>query len=185
MRSGQPLRWFHEVENRLDIVAGTVDGILNALTLASRSFLGHGHVITYTLAFRVGMAAGLTTLFVFFVAHYAQERTALVGIERELNLRPSRHMSATALGRKALVNSALGAVLAAVCGLAGSMTPLLLAMILPGPSWLGLLATLVLLALMGVALAGTVHGSRAAWGMALFVGGGVLAYIGLELGLVQ
>ncbi|WP_244184301.1 hypothetical protein [Komagataeibacter europaeus] len=65
------------------------------------------------------------------------------------------------------------------------MTPLLLAMILPGPSWLGLLATLVLLALMGVALAGTVHGSRVAWGMALFVGGGVLAYIGLELGLVQ
>ncbi|KXV74177.1 hypothetical protein AD953_12810 [Acetobacter malorum] len=178
-------RWLRDPENRLDIVAGMVDGILNALTLASGSFLKAGHAITLTLALRVGAAAALTTLFVFFVAHYAQERTALVGIERELNLRGGSHLAATALGRKALVNSALGAALAAICGLAGSVAPLLLAMILPGPPWMGLIATLTMLALLGVALARAFHGSRIIWGTALFLGGGALAYVGLKLGLVQ
>lgn len=179
------LRWLYRPENRLDIVAGMVDGILNALTLASASFLGQGHSITVTLALRVGAAAGLTTLFVFFVAHYAQERAALVGIEKELNLRPSSSMAATALGRGALVTSASGALLAAACGLAGSVMPFLLAMIIPGPPWIGLVATLALLGALGIALARTFRGSAAVWGGALFLGGGVLAYIGLKLGLVQ
>lgn len=67
--------------NRLDIVAGLIDGILNALTLAAgRLIHTGGEGATQSLALRVSVAAGATTIFVFFVAHYAQLRSSSYGM---------------------------------------------------------------------------------------------------------
>jgi hypothetical protein len=57
---------------RLDIFAGLVDGILNALTLAAGRILNSGDGADLELAMRVAVATGLTTIFVFFIAHYAE-----------------------------------------------------------------------------------------------------------------
>jgi hypothetical protein len=54
------------VRNRLDVVAGLIDGILNALTLAAgRLARAGGEGVTLSLALRVSIAAGVTTIFVF------------------------------------------------------------------------------------------------------------------------
>jgi hypothetical protein len=53
--------------NRLDVVAGLIDVILNALTLAAGR-LAHagGGGVTLSFALRVSIAAGVTTIFGFF-----------------------------------------------------------------------------------------------------------------------
>jgi hypothetical protein len=64
--------------NRLDVVAGLIDGILTALALAAgRLVHTDGEGATLSLALRVSVAAGVTTIFVFFVAHYAEVRLEL------------------------------------------------------------------------------------------------------------
>jgi hypothetical protein len=52
-----------------------IDGILNALALAAARLVhSGGGGTTLSLALRVSAVAGATTIFVFFVAHYAELR---------------------------------------------------------------------------------------------------------------
>jgi hypothetical protein len=92
--------------NRLDVVAGLIDGMLNALALAAGRLLhAGGEGVTISLALRVSVAAGATTIFVFFVAHYAQLRLELVRHERELNFTTHGRLAATSLGRRVFFES--------------------------------------------------------------------------------
>jgi hypothetical protein len=172
--------WIEGPRTRLDIVAGLIDGILNALTLAA------GHLMKaagadLSLTVRVGVATGLTTLFVFFMAHYAELRAELVRAEKELNVLAHGRLAASLLGRRAVQASAAGAALAAVGGVCGSTISLLLCSYLPGPRWIGLAAAIALLGVLGALLAKSFHGSAAFWSLTLVVGGIVLTVIGVKI----
>jgi len=173
-------RWLAQPRNRLDIVAGFVDGILNALILAAGKLLGGGGA-DLMLALRVGAASGLTTVFVFFVAHYAELRADLWRAERQLNLTAHGKLAASRLGRRALLQSLGGAALAAICGVAGSVVSLLLCVWLPQPAWLGVAADIALLGLLGAVLARSFRGNAWFWAVAIMLGGGVLTWIGVKL----
>ncbi|MFT3977517.1 MAG: hypothetical protein QM688_10445 [Sphingomonas bacterium] len=170
--------------NRLDIVAGLVDGILNALTLAAGRMV-HGAGADLMLALRVGTATGLTTIFVFFMAHYAELRAEIARSERQLNLASHGKLATSRLGQRAVRESLAGAALAAVCGVSGSVLSLLLCAWLPEPHWLGLAADIALLGLLGVLLARSVHGSPLIWAPSIMAGGVVLTLIGVEIDIAS
>ena len=171
--------------NRLDVVAGLIDGILNALALAAgRLVNAGGEGSTLSLALRVGVAAGVTTIFVFFVAHYAALRLELVRHERELNFTEHGRLAATTLGRRVFLESLSKAILASVFSLVGAIFPLILCTFLPTPAWLGLAFTIVALGGLGALLARTFYGSSLNWGIGLFLGGVALAFIGMKLNLI-
>jgi predicted membrane protein (TIGR00267 family) len=173
--------WFESPRTRLDITAGLVDGVLTALTLASGRLLEPGSAPNLDLAIRVGAATGLTTLFVFFVAHYAELRAEINRAEKELNLLSHGKLAAGALGQRAIREAFAGALLAAFCGLAGAMIPLWLCFALPSPRWLGLIITIGLLGVMGAILARSFRGSATFWIVVLVLGGLGLTWAGLEL----
>lgn len=177
--------WLAAPRLRLDIVAGMVDGILNALTLAAGPLLKPHGGASLGLASRVGAAAALTTLFVFFVAHYAELRAELVRTERQLNLTSHGALAASRLGRRALVEAAASALVAAACGLFGAACPLFLSSALPGPGWLGLGMTIMLLGILGAVLAQSFYGSMLFWSCTIMLGGIVLTFIGIQLNLVS
>lgn len=173
-------RWALRPRNRLDIVAGFVDGILNALTLAAGRLLGGGGA-DLSLAMRVGAATGLTTVFVFFVAHYAELRADLARAEHELNLTSHGQLASSSLGRRALLQSLGGGVLAGACGVGGSMASLLLAVWLSRPVWAGIAADILLLGLLGGALARSFRGSSLIWAIAIMAGGAALTWVGVKI----
>ena len=154
------------------------------MTLAAGKLLDHGSGASVSLAAKVGVATGCTTMFVFFVAHYAEFRTELVRAERELNLLSHGRLATTRLGRQALRESLSAAFLAAVCGVLGSSIPLLLGLLLPGPPLLGLAITIVLLGILGASLARSFFGSTLIWALGLMVGGLLLTFIGVKLNIV-
>jgi hypothetical protein len=172
--------WIESPRTRLDIVAGLIDGILNALTLAAGHLMNAGGA-DLGLAMRVGIATGLTTLFVFFMAHYAELRAELVRAERELSITAHGRLAASRLGQRAVQASAAGATLAAACGVCGASFSLLLCSYLPGPRWTGLAATVALLGGLGALLAKSFHGSPVFWALMLVVGGALLTIIGVKI----
>ena len=174
---------FTDRRHRLDIIAGRVDGILNALVLATAKLTGPAGGITLHLAVRVGAATATTTLFVFFVAHYAELRTELAHAERELNLLSHGRLATTRLGEQIIRESAVAACLAAACGMLGSAVPLALSVLLQDIPFLGLIVTISILGLLGAFLAKTFFGSSLAWALSLMLGGCLLAWIGAELSI--
>jgi len=177
--------WLTAPRTRLDVAAGTVDGILNAVILASGRLLKLNDGTSISFALRVGIASSLTTLFVFFVAHYAELRSDLVRVERELNLTSHGHLASSRLGARAIRESLSQAVLAAVCGFVGAAFPLVLTAVLPGPRWLGLCITIGLLGLLGMMLARSFYGSMLTWAIVIMLGGALLVAAGAWLNVVQ
>lgn len=175
-------RWLRNPRNRLDIVAGLVDGVLNALILAAGRMLKAAGA-DLTLAARVGAATGLTTLFVFFVAHYAELRAELTEAERELSLLSHGRLAASRLGRRALISAASGAALAAACGVFGAVGALAICALAPRPRGAGLVIVVLLLGGLGALLARSFHGSRLLWGLSLAAGGALLTWIGVRLNI--
>jgi VIT1/CCC1 family predicted Fe2+/Mn2+ transporter len=176
--------WVKSSQVRLDLVAGTVDGILNTLILATRHMLHHGGGADLGLVWRVGAAAALTTLFVFFVAHYATLRAELIRAEQQLNLLRRGVLATSQLGRQSLQEALLGAVLAALCGFTGAATPLLLSRLLPGAAWIALAIAVGLLGVLGALIAYSFRGSILFWSLFIMAGGVLLAVAGAKLALV-
>jgi predicted membrane protein (TIGR00267 family) len=177
--------WIESSRTRLDATAGLVDGILTALTLAAGHLLGPGGGASIGLGVRVGVASALTTLFVFFVAHYAELRGELTRAEHQLSLLSHGKLVATRLGRRSLRQAIAGACVAAACGFIGSMAPLVLCASLPSPQWLGIAATIVLLGILGALLAKSFYGPVYLWIGIMMVGGIVLTYIGMQLNITK
>ncbi len=175
--------WLLSPRHRLDVVAGLIDGILNALTLAAGKLLERGGG-SLSLVIKVGVATAGTTLFVFFVAHYAELRAELIHAERELNLLSHGRLATTRLGQQVLRESFAAAMIASFCGLIGSAIPLLLSLALPGSPMIGIGVTITLLGVLGAALARSFFGSPAIWALALMIGGVALSFIGVKLNVV-
>jgi predicted membrane protein (TIGR00267 family) len=177
--------WLGDPRNRLDIVAGLIDGILTALTLAAGKVLHHGDGLSLSLVGKVSAVGACTTIFVFFVAHYSGLRAELVHAERELSLARHGRFATTRLGQQVLWESALGAVTAACCSLIGSIIPLLLALLLPGLPLLAIGLTVALLGVLGALLAWSIFGQPLIWAVAMMAGGIVFALIGATLNVLS
>jgi predicted membrane protein (TIGR00267 family) len=177
--------WLHATHNRLDIVAGLIDGILTALTLAAAKILHHDGSLSLALVGKVGAASACATVFVFFVAHYTELRAELVRSERELNLLAHGRLATTRLGRQVLRESAVGAIVASICSLIGAMLPLFFSFLFPGMPLAGLALTVLLLGILGAALAWSTFGSPIVWALGMMAGGIVLAVIGVKLDIVS
>lgn len=175
--------WIRDARNRLDIVAGLIDGILNALTLAAGRLVGEGGPIIATGA-KVAAVTACTTSFVFFVAHYAQLRSELVRSARQLNLLSRGRLATTQLGRQILREALRGAIVASVCGVIGSTIPLALSLIIPQLPIVGVVLTISLLGALGWALAISVFGSPLLWATGLMLGGVVVTEIGVRLNII-
>lgn len=175
--------WLRDSRNRLDIVAGLIDGILNALTLASARLMNEGG-LTFPIAGKLAAVTACTTSFVFFVAHYAQLRSELVRSARQLNLLSHGRLATTKLGRQILFEAMRAAIVASVCGVAGSAIPLVMALLFPQMPILGLVLTLGLLGLLGWILALSVLGSPFLWAAGLILGGIVVTVIGVNLSIL-
>lgn len=174
--------WIEDPRARLDVVAGLIDGILNALVLASGRLLKAGE-IDASLTVRVALATGLTTLFVFFMAHYAELRAELFRAEKELSVLAHGRLAASRLGRQAVRSAVGGAAVAAICGICGSSIPLLMCEWLPGPRWMGIAVAIGMLAALGALLAKSFRGSALFWAATLAGGGVALTVIGLKIDL--
>jgi VIT1/CCC1 family predicted Fe2+/Mn2+ transporter len=162
---------------------GFSDGIVNALILASSTLLRHGRGLTIGLAMKVGLVAFVTAVFTMFVAEYAELRSRLSQATRQLNLSASGHLATTALGRRVILEAALAAVIASVSSFTGAIVPLVVAGSFPSVSWVGLVVAIVLLGLLGGALAASFGGRATRWMAGLILAGVAVAAIGFELNI--
>jgi VIT1/CCC1 family predicted Fe2+/Mn2+ transporter len=169
--------------NRLDIVAGLIDGILNALTLAAAKLFTAGG-LTLVLVGKLAAVTACTTGFVFFVAHYAQLRAELVHAERQLNLLSHGRLATTRLGKQILSEAAWGAVLASLFGVIGATIPLVIGLAIPQVPILGIALTVLLLGGLGWLLARSVFGSPLLWALTLMFGGIGVTTIGVQLDIL-
>jgi VIT1/CCC1 family predicted Fe2+/Mn2+ transporter len=170
--------------HRLDVVAGLIDGILNALTLAAAKLVTRDG-LTPSLVVKLAAVTACTTSFVFFVAHYAQLRSELVHAARELNILSRGHLATTQLGRQIFREALLNAAVASVCGIVGSTIPLALSLVVPAVPFLGIALTIALLGALGCWLAISVFGSPALWASGLMLGGAIVTVIGLKLNVLN
>jgi predicted membrane protein (TIGR00267 family) len=174
----------HGARHRLDVVAGFSDGILTALTLGAGHMLSSHTAMSLSLALRVGAAAAVSGAFIFMVAHYAELRGELVEAERQLNLTARGRLATSQLGRSALLEATIAALIASVCTFLGAMLPLLVGVFFPDIRWLSIVVALVALTLLGYLLARVVYGHPLRWCGVLVLGGITLAFIGMRLDIV-
>ncbi len=175
------LDWLDKPGARLDVVAGLVDGILTALTLSASKMFSPAATLDFATVLRVSIAAGATTIFVFFFAHYAEARARLARAERQLNVLRHGRLAAGDLGDRAFRESLAGAGLAALCSVVGAMFPMMLAFVLPSPRWLACGATILILGALGAGLAKSFSGSRTKWSGTLMATGVVITVLGVYL----
>ncbi len=130
---------------------------------------------------RVGCVAFATSLFTMFVAQYAELRGRLQRSTEQLSLSPKGHLAATQLGRRVTRMAATAAAVTSVSSFVGAAIPLLTAGSFPKYSWIGFVVALILLGILGSALATSVRGARSRWIVGLMVLGMLIALIGTQL----
>jgi predicted membrane protein (TIGR00267 family) len=173
--------WLASPHNRLDIVAGVIDGMLTALTLAAGTLFNKGGALSLALVGKVAVFSACTTVFVFFVAHYTELRSELVRSERELNLLSHGRLATTRLGQQVRREALLGSLVASLCSLIGAAIPLLLGLLLPGLPVLSVALAVGLLGGLGALLAMSLFGSPLVWAIGMMLGGIALTLIGVNL----
>jgi VIT1/CCC1 family predicted Fe2+/Mn2+ transporter len=177
------LAWLLRNENRLDLVAGLCDGIQTSLILAAGRVLNPAAEMDPSLVLRVAAVAGFSSVFVFFVGHYALLRSELVEAERQLNLASRGRLATSRLGRAALIGAAQGAGLASVFSFCGALLPLVVGVLVPDFRWIAVAVSLLVLAVLGVILARSVRGHPLRWAGGLLAGGALLTYLGTRLNI--
>lgn len=178
------LGWLLKPENRLDLTAGVSDGIQTALVLAAGKVLSSGSPMSLNFILRVAAVAGISSVFAFFVGHYALLRSELTEAERQLNLTSRGRLASSRLGRAVITEAAQGALLASVCSFCGALLPLGMGVLLPRPRWIAIAVSLLMLSVLGVFLARAVRGSPIRWAFGLVAAGAVLTFAGLKLDIV-
>jgi VIT1/CCC1 family predicted Fe2+/Mn2+ transporter len=176
--------WIAEPRHRLDIVAGLIDGILNALTLSAAKLITRGG-LDPSLVLKVAAVTACTTSFVFFVAHYAQLRAELIRAARELNILSRGHLVTTQLGKQIFREALVDAAVASVCGIVGSTIPLTMSLVAPEFPFVVIGLTIALLGALGCWLAFSVFGSPVLWASGLMLGGGAVTMIGVKLDILS
>jgi len=163
------------------LVIGPVDGILTALTLAAGRLLHPENPIDMSLAMRIAVATTLSSGFVFFVAEYARQRGELAHSERHLNLASAGQLALSHLGRRVLLDSLRGTLLASVTGFFGALLPLAMGAIFYGIPWMTIMVADITLGAFGVSVAYAVQGKAIYWSAALMLTGLLLSIAGAIL----
>ncbi|GAA4185414.1 hypothetical protein GCM10022252_15760 [Streptosporangium oxazolinicum] len=167
----------------LSFVLGLTDGILNALVLATATILRGGHA-SIEVGLKVATVALVTAIFAVYVAQYSELRTQLARAGRQLNLTSRGRLATTHLGRAVIREALVATAVAGTASFSGSLLPLLAGALLPGPSWLPLAISLVVLGLLGAGIGSVVGGSPPRWSGALMIGGALVAALGYQLRIV-
>lgn len=136
------------------IITGLIEGMLTALTLASGKILRPGESITHDLALHIGLAAGFSTIVVFFAAEYARQRQELLRMAHQLNLTWRARLADGKLGHQAWRESSVSALVSGLCSFGGAGAPLTIASVIPGSGWPAVLMTVCCLGGLG---AGWIH----------------------------
>lgn len=176
--------WLLKEENILDLTAGICDGIQTALILAAGRVLDSASQMSASLVLRVAAVGGVSSLFVFFVGHYAFLRAQLTDAERQLNLTSGGRLASSKLGRAVLLDAAQGALLASVCSFCGALLPLVVGVAVPGFRWMAIAVSIFALTVLGVFLARAVHSSPFRWAAGLLISGALLTYLGIKLNII-
>lgn len=168
----------------LSVALGTSDGILNTLMLAANRLQGDTVPVTLSLALRLAAASAIESMFIVFVAVYAQMRQELTYADRQLNVLVRGRMARTRQGRATLHEAVFMALVAGVCSLVGSGAPLLFAAVSGLAGYPVLVATVAGLGLLGVMVAQTVQGRWPVWATVMLAGGSLVTWLGTFLAIV-
>ncbi|MES1938457.1 hypothetical protein [Salinisphaera hydrothermalis] len=168
----------------LPVALGLSDGILNALMLAANRLQGDTEPMTLSLSMRIAVATAVASIFMLFVAEYAQLRQELEHADLQLNVLARGRMATSRQGRAVAREASVVASISGVCAFVGSGAPLLVASVL-GASGLWSLAMAVIgLGLLGALVARAVHGSGLVWTGVMMLGGGAVSVLGIYLHIV-
>lgn len=140
--------------------------------------------MSFNLAWRVAAAGGISGMFIFFVAHYAELRRQLMEAERQLNITSRGQLATTQLGRSILQEAILGGSIGGACSFVGALYPLGVGALFPQSAWVAIVSALVALAVLGFCLARSVHGNVIGWSLTLVLGGACMTLVGLQLKIV-
>ncbi|MFC0860885.1 hypothetical protein ACFHYQ_01115 [Sphaerimonospora cavernae] len=164
----------------LPFVLGVSDGILNALILAATSIL-NGQRAQIQVGLRVATVALVTAVFTVYIAEYSELRGQLARASRQLNLTSPGRLAATRLGGVVIREAGVATAVAGLASFFGALIPLLIGAAVPGPSWLPLAVSLLILGVLGTGIGTAVGGSRLRWSCALVIGGVCVTAVGLQL----
>lgn len=167
------------------MVAGLVDGMLTALTLACDHFLHPGGGMSVSLACRVALAAGLPSVIVVFSAGYARQRQEILRMAYQLNLDARRQLLQSNLGRQALHGSVIAALTSGAYSFLGALLPLLAAEVLGTSAWSSVGLIILLLGALGAVIGRLTASSQTGWALALMLAGSGLAWLGIHLQLLS
>ena len=162
------------------VVIGLTDGILSALTLAA-AHLARGEPPSPGFSLRVAMGSAVCGIFVFYTAEYTRLRGRLIHAEKQLNLPRHGIFATTQLGKQVRAEAVFAAILSSSANFLGAFFPLMMGSVVHGSLLLAISPSLIALALLGAALARTVHGSYLLWVASLILGGIVLSFLGVWL----
>jgi predicted membrane protein (TIGR00267 family) len=174
------LRHIFRADHTFSLTIGVTDGILTALTLVSGRLLT-GKPPTVELALKISVASALTSIFVFCTAEYARLRGQLMHAERELNLTSHGRLAASHLGRAIRRETMASAAISSLANFVGAFFPVLIGAFFPRPPGLAVAVAVAALALLGGALAYSIHGNLLGWALALAISGVLLALVGAKL----
>lgn len=166
------------------VALGLSDGILNALILAAAAIFRGTNGLSVSLALRVAAVASLPALFTVFISDYAYLRADLSRAEHELNITKAGRLASSNLGRRLTWQAASAAIEAAIASFVGALVPLLTALLLPHDPWLVIIATMIIVGLLGAVLARVVGGKEVTWFIVSLVAGAVIVVLGVKLNIV-
>lgn len=166
----------------LPLSLGIVNGIINALTLASATVI-HGTGLTPALTLRVGVVALISSIFTVFVAEYGRLRAELARAEHELSFTHSGHLAARHLGHQAARQTAVASAIASGASFIGAFTPLLVGAAIAAYRWSALIVSVAALGALGGALATAVGGKRRRSIITMMVMGTAVAAAGTYLNI--
>ena len=168
----------------LPVALGLSDGILNALMLAANRLQGDTDPMTLSLSVRIAVATAVASIFMLFVAEYAQLRQELEHADMQLNVLAPGRMATSRQGRAVVREALMVASVSGLCAFIGSGAPLMGAAVF-GASGLWALAMAVAgLGLLGAMIARAVHGSWLIWTLVMMLGGAAVSVLGVYLQIV-
>lgn len=162
------------------LIFGLADGTCTVLMLSShKMMIGN---IGFREAFRIAIMTAGSSLLPLWVAEYAELRTDLVQMARQLNMVSAHALEKSDLGLQILRNSWFMASLSTASSFIGAAIPLTMSVLFPRLIYLSFFAANLTLMIVGLILGGWVKGVRWKWALGLMGIGDMLAVLGFEVG---
>ncbi|KJE49940.1 MULTISPECIES: hypothetical protein [Acidiplasma] len=162
---------------------GLSDGIITALILASGGILAHNGISIF-LAFKISFGSAFAGTFSYFIAQYAGLNEELHRTALQLNLRSTSYLLKGKLGDRIFLESIAGSLMAALCGFAGALIPLLSSLIIKNNIIIPLAFSYISLGVLGLFISKTTAGSAKLWVLIMILIGIIVTVAGFYLKLI-